>query len=171
MTATTASDPSGVEYYFDEISGNPGGTDSGWQDDPTYEDTGLQPNTGYAYQVSARDKSANQNVTVPSSEGSATTDPHIGPPLEATNPSPSDGQGNVNRNTVILSWTAGVGATSHDVYLGINPTPGAGDFKGNQTGTTYDPQALDRRTTYYWRIDEVNSDGTTPGPVWNFTTK
>ena len=22
--------------------------------------------------------------------------------------------------------------------------------------------------TYYWRIDEVNADGTTPGPVWSF---
>ncbi|MHC4187137.1 MAG: hypothetical protein ACYSRQ_02990, partial [Planctomycetota bacterium] len=30
MTATTASDPSGVEYYFDETTGNPGGNDSGW---------------------------------------------------------------------------------------------------------------------------------------------
>ncbi|MHC4280149.1 MAG: hypothetical protein ACYSUJ_08355 [Planctomycetota bacterium] len=29
MTAVTASDPSGVEYYFDETTGNPGGTDSG----------------------------------------------------------------------------------------------------------------------------------------------
>ena len=41
MTATTASDPSGVEYFFDETSGNPGGSDSGWQDSATYTDTGL----------------------------------------------------------------------------------------------------------------------------------
>ncbi|MHC4213299.1 MAG: hypothetical protein ACYSWP_08010, partial [Planctomycetota bacterium] len=31
MTATTGSDPSGpVQYFFDETSGNPGATDSGW---------------------------------------------------------------------------------------------------------------------------------------------
>jgi hypothetical protein len=28
MTATTATDPSGVQYYFDETTGNPGGSDS-----------------------------------------------------------------------------------------------------------------------------------------------
>jgi autotransporter-associated beta strand protein len=35
MTATTATDGSGVEYFFDETSGNPGGTDSGWQNSST----------------------------------------------------------------------------------------------------------------------------------------
>ena len=42
MTATTATDPSGgVQYYFDETTGNPGGTDSGWQTSSSYTDTGL----------------------------------------------------------------------------------------------------------------------------------
>jgi hypothetical protein len=68
MTATTASDPCGVEYYFSELSGNPGGDDdsSDWQDSPFYEDFGLDPNTTYIYQVRARDKSLNQNETAPS---------------------------------------------------------------------------------------------------------
>ncbi len=50
MTATTASDPSGVEYYFAETSGNPGGDDSGWQDSPSYTDTGLDPDTQTKHQ-------------------------------------------------------------------------------------------------------------------------
>jgi len=75
MTATTATDTSGVEYYFDEISGNPGGSDSDWQDITTYEDTGLDPNTLYTYKVKARDKSGNQNETAYSTSKSATTDP------------------------------------------------------------------------------------------------
>jgi len=29
---------------------------------------------------------------------------------------------------------------------------------------------MNRNTTYYWRIDEVNSEGTTTGTVWSFTT-
>ncbi|MCB2147917.1 MAG: hypothetical protein KQI81_15680, partial [Deltaproteobacteria bacterium] len=78
MTATTAYDPSGWEYYFEETSGNPGGDDSGWQDGPTYTDTGLTPGTMYAYTCKTRDKSINQNTSAASSEQSATT-PVSGP--------------------------------------------------------------------------------------------
>jgi hypothetical protein len=73
MTATTASDPSGVEYYFDETSGNPGGNDSGWQSSPEYTDDGLTASTTYTYTVTARDMSANQNETAASTAESATT--------------------------------------------------------------------------------------------------
>lgn len=38
MEATHATDSSGVEYYFAETSGNPGGSDSGWQVSANYED-------------------------------------------------------------------------------------------------------------------------------------
>jgi hypothetical protein len=71
MTATTASDPSGVEYYFECTAG--GGNDSGWQDSPKYADTGLSTTTSYTYRVKARDKSASQNETGWSTEASATT--------------------------------------------------------------------------------------------------
>ena len=72
MTASTASDPSGVEYYFECLTS--GGHDSGWQDGTTYEDTGLAPGTAYTYRVKARDKSLNLNETGYSPEASATTD-------------------------------------------------------------------------------------------------
>jgi hypothetical protein len=67
MTATTAADASGLEYYFDETTGGPGGADSGWQDSPSYTDTGLSDGIQYCYQVMARDKSVNQNETAYSS--------------------------------------------------------------------------------------------------------
>jgi hypothetical protein len=73
MTATTASDPSGVEYYFDETTANPGGNDSGWQDSTSYTDDGLTASTQYCYEVTARDKSVNQNATAASSNECATT--------------------------------------------------------------------------------------------------
>ena len=73
MTATTASDASGVEYFFDETSGNAGGTDSGWQSSPTYTDSGLSPGTSYTYTVTARDRSAALNTTTASASASATT--------------------------------------------------------------------------------------------------
>ena len=72
MTATTATDSSGVEYYFECTAG--GGNDSNWQDETYYEDTGLTPDTPYSYRVKARDKSANQNETAYSSTLQAYTD-------------------------------------------------------------------------------------------------
>ncbi len=60
MMAVPGRDPNGVEYYFECVLG--GGNDSGWQDSPLYEDTGLLPETGYVYRFRMRDKSPNQNV-------------------------------------------------------------------------------------------------------------
>jgi hypothetical protein len=90
-------------------------------------------------------------------------------PSRAINPVPGDGETDVDMNAD-LSWTAGARATSHDVYFGTNHTPAAGEFQGNQTGTTFDPGTMAQNTTYYWRIDEVNPWGTTTGAVWSFTT-
>jgi len=73
MVATAAADPSGVEYYFDEMSGNPGATDSGWQNSNVYEDTGLAPGMLYIYEVKTRDKSVNHNEGVYSASASAAT--------------------------------------------------------------------------------------------------
>jgi hypothetical protein len=73
MTARTLTDENGVEYYFDEMTGNAGGDDSGWQDSSGYTDSGLDPNTTYEYRVKARDKSPNKNETTWSPTGTATT--------------------------------------------------------------------------------------------------
>ena len=86
MVATTATDPSGVEYYFDETSGNPGGSDSSWQDSTSYTDTGLSPSTQYTYRVQARDKSTNQNATGWSTSQSATTEAGGGENLALNKP-------------------------------------------------------------------------------------
>jgi len=70
MTATTASDNSGVEYYFECTTDD---VNSGWQDSTTWEDTGLEPSTTYTYRVKARDKSINRNETSWSDPFDATT--------------------------------------------------------------------------------------------------
>lgn len=88
------------------------------------------------------------------------------PPGAASNPNPADSIADVSV-TQDLSWTAGAGATSHDVYFGTdNPPP----FIQNQADTTYDTGTMNNGTTYYWRIDEKSAGGTTTGTVWNFTT-
>ena len=72
MTATMGYDNSGtVEYYFDETSGNPGATDSGWIASNTYTDAGLTALTAYSYTVTMRDTSNNVGIT--SAAASATT--------------------------------------------------------------------------------------------------
>jgi len=88
------------------------------------------------------------------------------PPDQATNPNPANGTANVGIN-VVLSWVPGARATSHDVYLG---TQSPCTFQRNQTENTFAPGTLSSRTKYYWRIDEVNSNGKTTGIVWSFTT-
>jgi hypothetical protein len=86
---------------------------------------------------------------------------------------------------VSLGWTAGDTAATHDVYFSDNfddVNDGTGDaFRGNQgldmtffiagfIGNPY-PDGLIPGTTYYWRVDEIEADGTTiyRGNVWSFT--
>ncbi|HBG28107.1 MAG: hypothetical protein A2Y10_00905 [Planctomycetes bacterium GWF2_41_51] len=87
--------------------------------------------------------------------------------VKATNPSPANGAASLPTSST-LSWTAGNGAVSHNVYFG---TASPGEYQGNQSETTFTPETLAYGNTYYWRIDEVNSVGTVAtGDVWNFTT-
>jgi len=97
---------------------------------------------------------------------------------KAHNPDPASNRDNVLLE-VQLSWTAGYGSSSHDVYFGtdfddVNDGTG-GTSQGNQAGTTFDPNDpaggdLRINTTYYWRIDEINGGSTITGDVWNFST-
>jgi len=56
MAATPGTDwTPPIKYYFEEMSGKPGGTDSGWQTDSTYTDIGLTEGETYTYRVRMRD--------------------------------------------------------------------------------------------------------------------
>jgi len=91
-----------------------------------------------------------------------TTNPNI-----AWGPDPADGATEVPKSAT-LSWGPGATAASHDVYFGDSSPPA---FIVNQTETSYSPGILEKGKTYYWRIDEVEADGTTKseGGVWSFT--
>ncbi len=96
--------------------------------------------------------------------------------------SPADGSYHPD-TWAALTWTPGAFAASHDVYFGESfndVDTGAGDtFRVNQVATNYlvgfagfpYPDGLVLGTTYYWRIDEVEANGTTKykGDIWSFT--
>jgi hypothetical protein len=91
------------------------------------------------------------------------------PPGQSSAPSPAIGANGIGIDDN-LAWTAGTQTDSHDLYFGSSAPLGAGDFQGNQPGTTFDPGTLSYDTTYYWRVDEVNAYGTTIGATWSFAT-
>jgi hypothetical protein len=128
---------------------------------PATGDVGLNSWTVQVDDDSAAYDQATLEITVDAAGGQL--------PGQASNPSPADRAKKIQNPT--LSWTAGTDATSHDVYFGTDSTPDSGEFQGNQTGTTFDPGSLSGKTNYYWRIDEVNAQGTTTGTVWTFKTK
>ena len=99
----------------------------------------------------------------------------------AVEPIPADGS--LYEDTLaVLNWMPGLNAVSHDVYFGYSfadVNDGTNDtFQGNQlelyftvglAGTPV-PDGLSPGETYYWRIDEVEADGTiNRGDVWSFT--
>ena len=95
----------------------------------------------------------------------------------AWNPSPSNGAVIDIKHTGPVSWSAGDDASQHDVYFGTDrdavsvadTTDTSGIYKGRRNTTTYTPTGLVWDTTYYWRVDEVDNDGTIiVGNVWNF---
>ena len=97
---------------------------------------------------------------------------------------PVPGDGDLLEDTwANLGWSPGDKTASHDVYFGDNfddVSAGAeSSFLGNQTTTFFVvgfpgfpyPDGLVPGTTYYWRIDEIEADGTTihNGDIWSFS--
>jgi hypothetical protein len=102
-----------------------------------------------------------------------------GDPLLAGDPQPKSGANVDIRDATELSWSAGDKAAQHDVYFGTDKTAvkaadaGAPQYQGRQSDTTYSVADLVQfgGGAYFWRIDEVEADGTTihEGNVWGFT--
>ncbi len=75
MTAETVTDPSGVQYYFECVSGPC--EDSGWQVETTYRDLFLDSGTAFTYRVRARDLSGHESLTRWSSGETVITDTFV----------------------------------------------------------------------------------------------
>ena len=75
-----------------------------------------------------------------------------------------------------LTWTAGIEAVQHDVYFGTNRSavesanPSSAEYRGRVSSPSFAPGALASETSYFWRIDSVDSSGAvSTGRVWSFT--
>jgi hypothetical protein len=92
----------------------------------------------------------------------------------ATAPEPGDA-GSVGTVNVTLRWTPGETAAEHHVYIGENADDVANGTPDTDMGTTtaaeFSGYTWELGKKYYWRVDEVEADGTTvyPGVVWSFT--
>lgn len=129
-----------------------------------YIDSGLNDLTQYFYRIRAFSLS---DTSIYTGILSVTTHSDTSPPLAAGNPFPADSLEYV-RTSAVLSWKNGVGATSHQLYLGLNDPP---DFTTTLSDNSYKPDTLLPGNTYYWRVDEVNAYDTTLGQVWRFSTR
>jgi uncharacterized repeat protein (TIGR01451 family) len=63
------------------------------------------------------------------------------------------------------------GTTTFDVYFGTAPDPGAAQFLGNTTNTSWTVPPLALNTLYYWQVVTRRGSASTAGPVWQFTTR
>ena len=146
MTASTASDPSGVEYSFTNttISGH----NSGWQDSPSYTDSGLDASTSYSYEVRARDKSVAATQTDPSVATAATTldplppGPLIYEPFDDLNSSLS---GNIPGLGLTGTWSGSSVVVGTSLSYGNLAT--SGGRATTNTGSQFDKNSVNPGTT------------------------
>lgn len=98
----------------------------------------------------------------------------------AWDPSPANGSTPDVESVPPLLWSPGDNASQHDVYFGTDRTAveeadasdATGIYRGRQSGTSYTPsESLEWGSgPYFWRIDQVNSDGSiSTGRTWSFT--
>jgi len=97
-------------------------------------------------------------------------------------PIPADEAADVPQN-VVLGWTPGPWANTHDVYLGLSrddvtnatvDAPLDTLVSQGQDANSFDAGRLELGRTYFWRVDEINAPPTSTvfkGNVWSFTVE
>ena len=133
-----------------------------------YHVTGFAPGTTYYWRV---DEIEVDGVTI--HEGDVWT--FMAAPVKAHTPTPAD-EAQFQSTDSDLSWQPGKDVVTHNVYFGTNQqdvADGADDtFQGNTGETSLELDPLAPGTTYYWRVDELDSSKNLleVGDVWSFTT-
>jgi phosphatidylserine/phosphatidylglycerophosphate/cardiolipin synthase-like enzyme len=163
VTSTLAWSASGATSYDVSFgTSNPPPQVSTAQAAAAYSPSTLASNTTYFWQIVAH--SSGGDTTGPT--WSFTTAPPLPGPAVPNTPNPGNGAVWVTVNPW-LSWHSD-GATSFEIRLGTtNPPP---TVVASTPDWYYGAPTLNGGTTYYWQIVATNSSGSTPGPVWTFST-
>ncbi|MEE9366236.1 MAG: metallophosphoesterase, partial [Dehalococcoidales bacterium] len=164
MTASTASDDNyDVEYYFECTAG--AGHDSGWQDSPTYVDTGLEPGTQYTYRVKARDMSRKHNETGFSSAESATTHP---PDILPPRPNPTTWAAHPESSGIYSISMAVVPATDPTGVEYYFECTGGGNDSGWQDSDVYEDTGLLENIVYTYRVKARDKSPNQNETEWSY---
>ncbi len=91
-------------------------------------------------------------------------------PLAATAVFPLDGSNCYDTPPTSVSWYLGEYTIEYRLLFGETnpPTQTLVDWTDNLSGTC--AVVTESNKTYYWRVEERNSQGLTQGPVWSFST-
>ena len=130
----------------------------------------LMVSTAYSWKVVSRNTASASTSDGPVWE--FTTGSNL-PPSTPVNPSPSIGASGVDPATT-LDWDDSARASSYNVYLWIPPASKPGVPTDTSTSSEYLPSViLSTDTEYYWTVEAVNGNGTTPAAeaFWSFTTQ
>jgi hypothetical protein len=88
----------------------------------------------------------------------------------AIRPQPADGTVGTELEGLKLSWMPGANVNEHKVYFGTSADQMTLLAEVTDSCSVTTP-VLERDTTYYWYVDEVQPDGTiAAGDVWSFNT-
>ncbi len=134
----------------------------------------LGPNTRYYWKIVAHDE--NGITSSPVWEFTTAAAPCVSPPSAACSPAPALGAGGVAIDAN-LAWGCGNSEcalpVTNLVYFGtsLGTDPDPTQSAGIVSSQSFDLPELAHETQYFWRVDAQDANGTTPGPVWNFTTE
>ena len=140
-----------------------------------YEPAQLEPDQTYYWRIDEVNESL---ITVKGNIWKFQTDVLF---TDAYNPNPQDKDSYIPRY-IVLTWSPGLGAITHDVYLGTNFNDVNDATITNPLGVlvseaqeinSYDPDLIysEYNQVLYWRVDETDSYGiTTKGKIWSFET-
>jgi len=153
---------------FDDVNDRTEQADKGLTTELTYAVSGLVPGTIYYWAIDEVSGSDIWPGDVWSFQIVSET---------AYNPDPYDGEISIDPE-VVLAWSPGVSAVSHNVYLdkvkeNVDARSGCLVNGVSTADPNYYPGPLEFNTTYYWAIDGVGGppDNTIyTGAVWSFTT-
>lgn len=175
LTASTASDPSGVEYQFTETFGR-GIPASEWQTNPVYVLTDLNPDTLFTFQVRTRDRSANHNVNDASAEISVKT-PLTDGEVTAPTPNPMTWAAvpaAVSSTSVTMTATTATDEDGVEYKFEEQTGHAGGNSSAWQSSTVYTDTGLSPNTVYRYRVrardTSINHNETTASIEASVTT-